>query len=501
MRLARNMAAAMTNSVVVVLVNLIALPFYLRYLGMEAYGLIGFFATLQAVLQVLDLGLAPTISREIAHDSETGQRRRAASLLRTLGVVYVGVALVIATLVALAAPVIGAHWLQAQHLPEVSVSQAVALMGLNLACRWPISLYHGALIGAHRLALSSAISMAMNIAAATTAVCMLAWGPRNIQTFFIVQAAYGLLHAVVLRFVARQVVGERDAPYDFLGLRRVWEFSAWMGAIAITSLVFTQLDKVVLSKLIPLESFGHYMLAVLLVSGLQVVIGPTFNVIYPKFTALIARGDNATLAKFYAGTSRMFAATVFSLALALMLHVEALVTLWTGRADVASRIVPIVALLAIGSALNGVMYYPYALQIASGRPRIPFAINLCLLVLAAPTIVWLAMRMGAIGGALSWALLGMGYLLAGTVITGRYVAAFAGLKWMLRDIAVPLVISLLPALFGAWVCLTWHVSPWVEVGIAFLAACVGIGAGALYSPFARQEAMRLLRSRGQTCLN
>src|SRR5690242_21953863 len=114
MQLARNMAVAMANSVVVVLINLIALPFYLRFLGMEAYGLIGFYATLQAVMQVLDLGLAPTVSREIAHDAEIGQRRRSASLLRTLGLVYIGVAVPIAGIVALAAPWIGAHWLQAK---------------------------------------------------------------------------------------------------------------------------------------------------------------------------------------------------------------------------------------------------------------------------------------------------------------------------------------------------------------------------------------------------
>ena len=110
MRLARNMAAGMANSVVVVLINLVALPFYLRFLGMEAYGLIGFYATLQAVLQVLDLGLAPTVSRDIAHGAETGQQRRSSSLLRTLGVVYVGVAVIIAGLVAFAAPWVGEHW-------------------------------------------------------------------------------------------------------------------------------------------------------------------------------------------------------------------------------------------------------------------------------------------------------------------------------------------------------------------------------------------------------
>ena len=487
MRLARNMAAGMANSVVLVLVNLVALPFYLRFLGMEAYGLIGFYATLQAVLQVLDFGLAPTVSREIAHGAETGQQRRSASLLRTLGVVYIGIALLIAVLVALASPWIGAHWLQAKALPEAVVAQAVALMGVNLACRWPISLYHGALIGAHRLALSAATSMTINILAAATTIAVLAFGARSIQAFFVVQAAFGLLQAIVLRVLARRSVGERDAPCDFAGLRRVLHFSAWMSGIAITSLVFTQLDKVLLSRLIDLESFGHYMLAALLVSGLAVLTVPAFNVIYPKFTTLHARGDDAGLAKFYSDTSRMFAAAVFSLALALALHVQAIVTLWTGRADVALRVAPLVALLAVGSALNGLMYFPYALQLAMGRPRIPFAINVALLVLALPTIVWLALHRGAIGGALSWAMLGVVYVFVGTIVTGRRVAGFAGPGWLARDIAIPLVLALLPALAGAWVSRAFVLSPWAETAIAAVAACIGIAAGALYSPYVRQQ--------------
>lgn len=499
MRLARNMAAAMANSVVVVLINLIAVPFYLRFLGMEAYGLIGFYAILQTMLQVLDLGLAPTVSREVAHNAETGEQRRSASLLRTLGVVYFCVAGAIAIFVALASPWIGAHWLRADRLPEATITQAVALMGLNLACRWPISLYHGALIGAHRLSLSSAVSSTINIAAAVATVCLLAFGPRSILAFFLVQAGFGLLHALVLRTVAHRVIGERDAPHDISGLRRVWRFSAWMGGVAVTSLVFSQLDKVLLSKFVDLESFGHYMLAVLLVSGLQIVTGPALNVIYPKFTTMLARDDHASLARFYSDTSRMFAAVVFSLALGLAFHTSAIVTLWTDSPDIGSNIAPIVGWLATGSALNGIMHFPYALQIASGRPRIPFAINVALLALAVPTIVWLVMREGAVGGAISWAIVGFVNVIVGTVVTGQRIAKFAGIGWISRDMAVPLILSLIPALAGMWLGRAISASAWVDSFLALLAAGVGIVAGALYSPFARQWALTFLGFQRRPC--
>jgi O-antigen/teichoic acid export membrane protein len=491
MQLARNMAVAMANSVVVVLINLIALPFYLRFLGMEAYGLIGFYATLQTVFQVLDLGLAPTVSREIAHGAETGQQRRSASLLRTLGIVYTGMAVMIAVIVAFVSPWISTHWLQAEALPTTTVTQAVTLMGVNLACRWPISLYHGGLIGAHRLARSAATSMAVNICAAIVTIAVLAWSVRSIQAFFVVQAIFGLLQVIVLRVLARRAVGECDAPYDFGDFRRVWNFSAWMGGVAIAGLLVSQFDKIVLSRLVSLESFAHYMLAALLVSGLQILTMPAFNTLYPKFSALIARGDMLALEYLYDSAAKLFATALFALAFGVVFQTGPLVTLWLGDPRIAAEIAPVAAWLAVGSALNGVMYFPYSLQLASGQPKLAFAIALGLLVTIIPTVLLLATRFGILGGALGWAATNMLYAVVGTWLTGRRVAAFAGVSWLLRNVCIPVLATLVPALLGAWICRMLAVGPWAALGIGGIAALAGI-AMSVAGSFSPSEFKRLV---------
>src|SRR5579859_6873764 len=200
MRSVQNITIAMANSVVAIAVALLALPFYLRYLGMEAYGLIGFSVTLQSISQVLDLGLAPTISREVASSFDVDERRQVATLLHTLGIVYLGVSVLIVASAVIAAPWIGVHWLKSEHVPIQTVVQAVMLMGVSLACRWPTSLYQGALIGAHRLALSSAVNIVVSISTALVAVTVLAHVSSTIQAFFIVQAFFNLMQACTLRF-------------------------------------------------------------------------------------------------------------------------------------------------------------------------------------------------------------------------------------------------------------------------------------------------------------
>src|SRR2546425_12398080 len=41
-------------------------PLYLKFLGIEAYGLVGFYATLLGFLTFADMGLTATLNREIA---------------------------------------------------------------------------------------------------------------------------------------------------------------------------------------------------------------------------------------------------------------------------------------------------------------------------------------------------------------------------------------------------------------------------------------------------
>ncbi|MFA6198778.1 MAG: polysaccharide biosynthesis protein, partial [Patescibacteria group bacterium] len=72
MKLGHNLLAGLANSIWSALVGLAVVPFYLKYLGIEAYGLIGFFVTTQAVLSLLDMGMAPTINREVARCSAAG---------------------------------------------------------------------------------------------------------------------------------------------------------------------------------------------------------------------------------------------------------------------------------------------------------------------------------------------------------------------------------------------------------------------------------------------
>ena len=67
------------------LMAIIFMPIYIKILGPEAFGLVGFYITMQIVLSIFDFGITPTLNREMArYRAGDYQKRSIESMLSTL---------------------------------------------------------------------------------------------------------------------------------------------------------------------------------------------------------------------------------------------------------------------------------------------------------------------------------------------------------------------------------------------------------------------------------
>jgi O-antigen/teichoic acid export membrane protein len=79
-------------------------------MGVEAYGLVGFFATLQSLLVLFDLGMSTTVTRELArYSSLLGREQEIRDLTRTLEMIYWSIGGFIAIIVLLLSEIIGLY--------------------------------------------------------------------------------------------------------------------------------------------------------------------------------------------------------------------------------------------------------------------------------------------------------------------------------------------------------------------------------------------------------
>src|SRR5690349_11410321 len=166
------------------LVQFACIPLYIRFLGVEGYGLVGFYLMFVAMLQVLDLGITPTVNREMARFStKREQSDRARDLVRTLELIYWSVGLAIGLATIAAAPLIAAHWIRSSHLPTHEVRQVVRVMGVLAVFQWPVSFYLGGLIGLHRQVLANVIKVVYVTLSGGGALFVLAFISRSVMAF------------------------------------------------------------------------------------------------------------------------------------------------------------------------------------------------------------------------------------------------------------------------------------------------------------------------------
>jgi O-antigen/teichoic acid export membrane protein len=442
MQLQRNLLAGLLNSIWTALATFAVVPFYIDYLGIEAYGVIGFFITLQGVFLLLDLGISPTVSREFAKHNINRRYETVANFLHSVAVVYWLLAAAIVVFFIVFAGLIANRWLDATD-PGIANRSLIILMGVSIASRFPHSIYRGALIGAERLVRLNSINMLMITVTAAGSVVVLALVDASLQAFFIWQAACGLLltalmHKAAWRLICPAGRGAATRPrFERQTLIKVWRFTAGLTLVSIASVILLQLDKLVLSAMLPLGEFGVYMLAVIAGSFFSAFFMPVFNVIYPRMTSLASTGDTEQLTAIYRHGTRILGMVLFPLAMALGLFSEPVVTLWTGDAELASQARPLIFLIASGFAINGIMHFPYALQLSHGKTGIALQCSVLMVVIMIPLILAMVAEYGAIGGAASWLIIQIVYLLAGCWLTHRTLLRGTGLRWLLGDVGIP----------------------------------------------------------------
>jgi O-antigen/teichoic acid export membrane protein len=501
-RVKTNFFANLAGSGWTALVGLACTPLYIRFMGMEAYGLIGFYFMLQGVIQILDLGLSPTMNREMARYSVLpGKAGEARDFVRTLEVGYWAIGILIGCAVWYSAPYIASHWIKAGKLSPLEVRRAVIIMGALTALQWPLTFYHGGLLGLQRQVLLNGITIATATLSGGGALLVLWLVSPTVSVFFSWQIAVSLLQAGVTTFALwRCLPGSGHVARFDLGITRgIWRFAAGMSGITITALVLMQLDKVILSKMLALKTFGYYILAGVVGNSLSgVLITPMFNTIFPRFSSLVASGDEESLLAMYHGSTQVMAVMILPAAAVIALFSREIMHLWTGSLEIANNTAPIVSILVAGTALNGLMNLPFALQLSYGWTRIGLVINAFFIVTLVPAIVLMTMNYGAAGAASAWLGLNGIYMVIGVPLTHRRLLKGEAFRWFTKDVGIPLAGSLIIAGIARIIFPAFESpSRFLPVSLLLLAFVLTVVGAAMCTPATRDFLSHSILNRNQ----
>ncbi len=445
----RNLLANFIGQGWTALISLAFVPLYIKYLGIEAYGLIGLFSLMTAWLSLLDMGMTPTLSREMARFT-AGSRSIdfIRDLLRSIEIIIFCIALAIAFIIALSSHWIATYWLTSDALAVDTVTHAFEIMGLVAALRFAESIYRSTIIGLQRQVMFNAISSILATFRAFGAFLVLVFWSSSIQAFFAWQAFMSILALLVFASITYTLLpgATRSARFSISALQTVWRFAGGMIGITFLSLLLTQVDKILLSKLLSLKDFGYYTLAATVAGTIYMIITPVTQAIYPRLCELQVANNFRRLCVVYHKSAQLVTVFAGSAAMVIIVFSQSFLQLWTQNVELSKHVAPLLSLLLIGNLLNGLMMIPYVAQLAFGWTSLSIRINCLAVALIVPAILWATPRFGASGAALAWVTLNIGYLAFGIHYMHKKILIGEKMSWYFNDLAFPLVSGLSVAL-------------------------------------------------------
>jgi O-antigen/teichoic acid export membrane protein len=385
-------------------VAVVTLPFTIRWLGTERFGILSLVWVAVGYLAFFDLGLSRATTKYIAEALGRGDPDDIPGILWTT-VFFQGLAGLLGTaLVVLATPSLVGRFL---HIPEALVPEArvsFILIGVSLPVVLISASFRGALEAGQRFdlvnivkAVSSTLNYLLPLAGAALGLDL-----RGIVALLLGARVAALAVWLWMSLKALPVLRED------LGFRKdrapgLLKFGGWLTVSNIVRPVLTYLDRFLIGSIMNMKAVGSYVAPYEIVTKVGILPGSLILTLFPSFSTLQGTEEHEKARSLYAYSVKYLIIGVGPISVILAALAGPILRVWLGQ-EFARTSTLVFQVLAIGFLTNSLADVPLALIQGVGRPDVPAKLNLVEFFLFVP-LGWAFIKVWGIGGAAAaWSL-------------------------------------------------------------------------------------------------
>ena len=385
------------------LAPILAMPWYISILGTKFWGLVSFIWVLQALLALVNAGLAQALIREISHlaiAKEVGQKRIAA-ILFGFERIYWGFSISAGLILAYFANNITTGWLRLGEIPVETGMMVIYAASAIFILQFPASLYRSVLFGSgHQIKQSVIISTATVLRHLGGVALLSIHG--SIETYLVWNVITAGMETLVTAIISWRSLHVKRATlqWDQAEMRKVFLLTIGLSVSVFLGILTLQIDKIVLSWSLPIEQFGYYAIASAVSIGMLQAFTPIISAVLPKLVAL--QDQPKILKQFNLKLVRMMFVIVGVVAVIFSLAGESLLNLWLRDARVVAIVYPVLTVLLVGTGLNAIYSVGYINWVAAGASKKILIVNASALILSIMFLPFLVVKYQLIGAAFGW---------------------------------------------------------------------------------------------------
>ncbi len=407
MALKHNIIANYIGRVYLIVIGIVMVPFYLHYLGAEAYGLVGFNALIDGWMIMLDLGLSPTISREVSKTLATNKPKEKENfkyLFHSVEFIFI-----ILSITAIASIVLGSNWitnswLNVEKLDKNSVSYAISLIGIMVGLRFLSILYKSGITASEEQVWYNKANITLSSLRYIGAFLLIKYISNDFKHFFEYLLAIVVLEFIVysFKFYSIMNIGGFRLYFSLEKIKPIIKFAISIGYTGGIWIFITQLDKLLLSNILPLKEFGYFTIVAIIANAVIQISEPIHYAILPRLTALYSQKKMQELFKTYKNATLLLAIVAFSVGGVVSIYSYQLLYSWTGDIEASKWGKDILFWYVLANSLLALTTLQVYLQIAYGKLKLNVIYHTIALFLYSPLVFIVAYNYSVVNIAQLW---------------------------------------------------------------------------------------------------
>lgn len=398
--LARNTMFNFAGQVLPLLAGVALIPYIVRGLGPDRFGMLGIVWVVFGYFSVVDLGLGRATTKFMAQWLAEGELHRVAEMVWNSLALQVLLGVAGAILIVAFTPLLVERVLKT---PASLVGEA-RLTFYILAGALPTVLamngLRAVLEGAQRFDIANLLRIPSSMLAFAIPALAVAAGlhlPGIVLWMAISRVGFTLAHGC---FCLRVLPCLNAVPLRLGTILPLLSFGGWVTAANLINPILLSMDRFLIGSLISVAMVGYYTAPFEAVTKLWMIPASLMTTVYPACSAL-GHQRLYDLQRIYSRSIKYIFCTLAPVSLTLVIFARPLIGLWLGPGFVEKSAVPL-QLLATGVFINSFAHVPYCFLQALGRPDTTAKLFLLELLPYGLLAWWMIQRHGIAGAAAAW---------------------------------------------------------------------------------------------------
>lgn len=333
-RLAKNSVYFAIRSVVSLAVMLLLTPYLIRGVGKDQFGIWALAGVMTSYAQLSDFGITESLVKYAAEYHAGRDSMNLNRLVNTALASYLGLALVVGTVLFLSIPYVASALLKIPPALQQESTLIFRFAVIIFLTNMIFGVFASLIIGSQQMGYSSFITSASMVLTAAGTVFFLenGWGLRGL----VVNSALVAGVAITLNIVvARRLFP--DLRFNFVQwvdramLRQIFCFSWKIQASSISQVLIFQLDRILLSRYLGLEAVAFYEVGSTAASYVRTFIAALFSPLSPAASEIHAKKEFSLLAGLYNRSFKFMAMLAIPFCLLVIVLAQPFVQMWMGE--------------------------------------------------------------------------------------------------------------------------------------------------------------------------